>query len=293
VGVLRGRGEVAGLVVGRKLLRGTAHHLLAGILAVLMLYPVLWMFSSSFKSQAGIFNGRLSLIPETWELKNFVEGWRGFGRVTFTTFYRNSIVITVLSTVGTVCVSALVAFGFARVRFAGRKLWFAVMMATLLLPFEIKMVPQYLLFHRLGWINTFLPLIIPPSLGSAFFIFLLMQFMRTIPLELDESAFVDGCSRLRIFVSITLPLCKPALMTSAIFSFYWTWSDFLPPLLYLSKPALYTVSVALCLFSDPTSITNWGAMFAMASVSLLPVIVVFLLLQRHIVEGISTTGLKV
>jgi multiple sugar transport system permease protein len=281
------------VVMAHRGVRSAAHHLFAAALAVLLLYPVLWMFSSSFKTQAGIFAGGLSLVPERWAIENFAEGWQGFGRTTFTTFYRNSIVVTVLSTAGTVVVSALVAFGFARIRFAGRRIWFAAMIGTLLLPFEIKMIPQYLLFHRMGWINTFLPLIIPPSLGSAFFIFLLMQFMRTIPFELDESAWVDGCDRLRIFRSITLPLCTPALMTSAIFSFYWTWTDFLPPLLYLSKPALYTVSVALCLFADPTSVTNWGAMFAMASLSLVPVIVVFLLLQRYIVEGISSTGLKV
>jgi multiple sugar transport system permease protein len=280
------------MVVAHRALRSMFHHLFAAILAILLLYPVLWMFASSFKTQAGIFAGGLSLLPERWAVENFAEGWRGFGRTSFTTFYRNSFVITIFSTAGTVAVSAAVAFGFARIRFAGRRLWFAAMIGTLLLPFEIKMIPQYLLFHRLGWINTFLPLIVPPSLGSAFFIFLLMQFMRTIPFELDESAYMDGCGRLRIFRSITLPLCTPALMTSAIFSFYWTWTDFLPPLLYLSKPALYTVSVALCLFADPTSVTNWGALFAMASLSLVPVIVVFLLLQRYIVEGISSTGLK-
>jgi len=280
------------MVVNNRLGRAAAHHVLAIVLASIMIYPVLWMLSSSFKSQAGIFQGGLSLIPREWAFGNFAEGWKGFGKLSFATFYKNSIIITGLSTIGTVSSSAFIAFGFARVRFAGRKLWFGLMIATILLPFEIKMIPQYLVFHRLGWINTFLPFLVPSLLGSAFFIFLIMQFMRTIPFELDESAFVDGCSRFQIFSSIILPLSRPALMTSAIFSFYWSWNEFLQPLLYLSKPRLYTVAVALNLFADPTSVTNWGAMFAMASVSLLPVIAVFLLLQRHIVEGISSTGLK-
>jgi multiple sugar transport system permease protein len=281
------------MVVRYRFTKTIGYHVFAMVLAVLMIYPVLWMVSSSFKSQAGIFRGGLSLIPEQWVFENFAEGWKGFGRQTFTTFFKNSIIITTFSTLGAVASSAFIAFGFARVRFAGNRLWFAVMIATLLLPFEIKMIPQYLLFHRLGWVNTFLPMIVPSSLGgSAFFIFLIVQFMRTIPFELDESAYVDGCGRFRIFWSIILPLSKPALMTAAIFSFYWSWNNFIQPLLYLSKPKLYTVSVALRLFADPTSVTNWGAMFSMATLSLLPVMAVFLILQRHIVEGISSTGLK-
>jgi multiple sugar transport system permease protein len=146
--------------------------------------------------------------------------------------------------------------------------------------------------HRLHWVNTFLPMIVPWSLGNPFFIFLMIQFVRTIPFELDESALIDGCTKFGIFYRIILPLCKPALVTVAIFSFYWRWQDFIQPVIYLSKPKLYTVSVALRLFADPTSVTNWGAMFAMASVSILPVMIVFFILQKYIVEGISTTGLK-
>jgi multiple sugar transport system permease protein len=281
------------MVVRNRLTKSVFYHLFALILAIVMIYPVLWMVSSSFKTQTSIFRSQLSLIPDEWVFENFSEGWRGFGQYTFTTFFKNSIIITALSTVGAVISSSFIAFGFARIRFAGNKLWFGVMIATLLLPFEIKMIPQYLLFHRLGWVNTFLPIIVPSCLGgSAFFIFLMVQFMRTVPYELDESAYMDGCGRFRIFWSIVLPLSKPALMTAAIFSFYWRWNDFIQPLLYLAKPKLYTVSVALRLFADPTSVTNWGAMFAVATVSLIPVILVFMFLQRHIVEGISSTGLK-
>ena len=273
--------------------RSLIYHSAGVALGVVMLYPVLWMLASSFMTQAEIFGGGLSLIPEQIRWSNFVEGWRGFGRHTFTRFFRNSFVITALSTAGSIASCLFVAYGFARIKFRGRGVMFAMMMATLLLPFEVQMIPRYLVFHRLGWINTYLPIIVPNWLASnAFFVFLFMQFMRSIPIEMDESAYVDGCGRFRILVSIIVPLCKPAIMTVAIFSFYWTWNNFIEPLVYLSRPQLYPVSVALRLFADPAAVTNWGAMFAMATASLIPVVVVFLVLQRYIVEGISTSGLK-
>lgn len=273
--------------------KSVLHHAFAIALAIVMFYPVLWMAGSSLKTQSGIFRSDLAIWPDEFAWENYAQGWRGFGQQTFSTFYTNSIVLTVISTVGAVASSAFVAFGFARNKFLGNKFWFAVMIGTLLLPFEIKMIPQYILFHSMGWINTFLPIIVPAALaGNAFFIFLIVQFMRTLPYELDESAYVDGCGKYRILWSIVLPLTKPALMTVAIFSFYWRWNDFVQPLIYLSDPDLYTVSVALRLFADPTSVTNWGAMFAMATASLIPVVIVFLILQRYIVEGISSTGLK-
>ena len=280
------------VVSARRHLSSTIYHAICLILVVVMIYPVLWMIMSSFKTQSGIFRGSLSLLPKEWAFQNYVEGWRGFGRFTFGVFFGNSFIIAVVSTLGTMASAALVGYGFARVRFAGRNILFGVMLSTMMLPSQIIMVPQYLIFHKLGWINTFLPLIVPWSLGNPFFIFLVVQFMRTIPVELDESALIDGCSKFGIFARIILPLCKAALVTVAIFSFYWRWEDFLQPAIYLSKPRLYTVSVALRLFADPTAVTNWGAMFAMATLSLIPVIVIFFLLQRYIVEGISTTGLK-
>ena len=270
----------------------TVFHLVCLILVVIMIYPVLWMIMSSFKTQSGIFRGNLSLIPEQWNFANYIEGWRGFGNYSFGTFFTNSFIISFVSTLGTMTSAALVAYGFARIKFPGSKLLFSCMLGTMMLPYQIIMIPQYLIFHKLKWINTFLPLIVPWSLGNPFFIFLVVQFMRTIPFELDESALIDGCTKFGIFSRIILPLCKPALVTVAIFSFYWRWQDFIQPVIYLSKPKLYTVAVALRLFSDPTSVPNWGAMFAMASLSLLPVMFVFFLLQKYIVEGISTTGLK-
>jgi len=162
----------------------------------------------------------------------------------------------------------------------------------MLLPYQVVMIPQYIMFQKMGWVNTFKPLLVPAFLGQPFFIFLMIQFIRGIPNELDEAAKIDGCSKYSIFTRIILPLISPALITSAIFSFLWRWDDFLGPLLYLSKPELYTVSLGLRMFSDPTAVSNWGAAFAMATLSLVPSFIIFIFFQRYLVEGIVTTGLK-
>jgi len=174
----------------------------------------------------------------------------------------------------------------------GKKVLFACMIVTMLLPAQVLMIPQYLLFNQLGWVNSWKPLLVPSFFGVPFFIFLIMQFIRGIPMELDESAKIDGCGIFGIFFRILLPNITPALVTATIFSFYWKWEDFLGPLIYLQSIRLYPVSLALRLFSDPAAVTNWGAMFAMSVASLLPVFVLFVLFQKYLVEGISTTGLK-
>jgi multiple sugar transport system permease protein len=174
----------------------------------------------------------------------------------------------------------------------GRQFWFSIMLMTMMLPVQVLLIPQYIVFNRLNWINTFLPLIVPRFFGNAFFIFLMVQFMRGIPVELDEAAEIDGCSKIGIFFRVILPLIQPALITAAIFSFYWTWEDFLGPLLYLQDPHYYTVSLAVRSYSDPDVGTDWGSIFAMSSLSLLPVFVIFIAFQKYLVEGISTTGIK-
>ena len=272
--------------------KSAIYHAFMGIGAFIMAYPLLWMLASSFKDNRTIFLEPLSLLPTQMDLGNYVTGWAGFGGITFATFFRNSFIIAGFSTVGAVASAAVVAFGFARVKFRGRKVWFAIMIATLMLPFQVIMVPQYVLFLRLDWVNTFLPLIVPQFLGFPFFIFLVMQFIRGIPKELDESAYIDGANRYRIFAQVILPNIMPALVTVAIFSFYWRWNEFLGPLIYLSIPQLYPVSVALRAFADPDSLVNWAAVFSMGVLSVLPVLTIFLVFQRYIVEGISTSGLK-
>jgi multiple sugar transport system permease protein len=197
-----------------------------------------------------------------------------------------------VGTLFTVVSSAVSAYGFARVKFVGRGIWFSIMLMTLMLPSQILLIPQYIIFSQLDWINTFYPLLLPQLGGSVFFIFMIIQFIRGIPIELDEAAMIDGCSKGGIFFRIILPQITPALVTAAIFSFYWTWEDFLTPLVYLNDPNLYTVSVALRAFSDAGTVTNWGAVFAMLTLSLVPVILLFVFFQRYLVEGIATTGLK-
>jgi multiple sugar transport system permease protein len=273
-------------------IRSVLYHGLVLAAGVIMIYPILWLFSSSLKGPDEIWTSMTSLIPQRIAWENYLEGWRGFGGVSFATFFRNSFIYAGLATIFNVISSALVAYGFARTRFVGQRFWFTCMIITLMLPAQVQLIPQYIVFSRLGWINTFLPLLVPRLCGQAFFIFMIMQFIRGIPRELDEAAEIDGCSKVGIFFRIILPLIQPALITAAIFSFYWTWEDFQGPLIYLNNPKLYTVSLALRASSDGNSVTNWGALFAMASLSLAPVFVIFIFFQRYMVQGISTTGLK-
>ncbi len=276
----------------REILRTIAFHGFVLSLGLFTFYPVLWLIASSFKGHSEIFQQAHSLIPSRLHWENYVQGWQGFGRYTFATFFKNSFIITTVSTVGQVASSALVAYGFARINFFAKRFLFTCMILTMLIPGQVLMIPQYVLFNYLGWVNTWRPLLVPAFFGTPFFIFLIMQFIRGIPIELDESAKIDGCGKFGIFYYIILPNIKPALITAAIFAFYWTWDDFLGPLIYLQSAHLYPVSMALRLFSDPATITNWGAMFAMSVASLIPVFILFVAFQRYLVEGISTTGLK-
>ena len=276
----------------RKAVTKVLYHAFVILFGFMMVYPVLWMISGSFKGNAEILRGTLSLIPKELKLTNYATGWKGFGGTTFATFFTNSIFITVIATFGTVISSSLVAYALSRVRFRGRKFWFACMLLSMMLPFQVVMIPQYIIFNKLGWVGSYLPIIVPQWFGQGFFIFLNIQFIKGIPMDLDEAARMDGCSTYTIFFRIILPLIKPSLVTSAIFSFMWRWDDFLAALLYLSDPLKYPVSYALKMFSDPTAGSDWGAMFAMATLSLIPIFVIFLTMQKYLVEGIASTGIK-
>jgi len=266
----------------------------AGVIAlgVLMLYPIVWLFASSLKAPDQIWTTVRSLIPQELHFENYANGWKGYGGISFAVFFKNSFIYAGLGTLFTVAASAVVAYGFSRVTFKGRNFWFAIMMMTLMLPTQVLLIPQYIIFSQLDWLNTFLPLLLPRLGGDVFFIFLIVQFIRGIPIDLDEAALIDGCGKMGIFFRIILPQIKPALVTSAIFSFYFTWEDFLGPLIYLTNPNLYTVSVALRSYADPVGASDWGAIFAMLTLSLVPVLVIFIFFQRYLVQGIATTGLK-
>lgn len=276
----------------QSMIQSVFYHLVVGAIGLFMLYPILWMFSSSVKPTAEIWTTVNNLIPSEIAFENYTDGWEGFGGITFATFYRNTVFLTVMTTAFQVMSSTVIAHGFARVKFRGKRIWFSIMMLTLMLPGEVMLIPQYIIFNKLGWVPGFLPLLVPALGGNAFFIFMIMQFIRGIPIDMDEAAMIDGAGQFGIFRYVILPQLKPAIVTATIFSFYWTWDDFLGPLIYLTKPQMYTVSIALRNFSDATAATNWGAIFAMLSLSLIPVFLIFVFFQRYIVEGISTTGLK-
>jgi len=272
-------------------LRSVAKHavLIAG--ALLMLYPVLWMLASSLRPNDKIFNDP-SIILRDFEIANYVNGWNAFAEP-FGHYLINSALVVLGCILGNLVACSMAAYAFARLEFRGKKWWFAIMLVTIMLPIHVIIVPQYIMFAQLGWVNTYLPLILPKVLATdAFFIFLMVQFIRGIPRELDEAARIDGAGHGRTFLQIILPLMVPALGTTTIFTFIWVWNDFFSQLIYLTKPEKYTTPLALRAFVDQQAATDWGAVFAMSVVSLLPVFIVFLLGQRFLIQGIATTGGK-
>jgi multiple sugar transport system permease protein len=263
------------------------------ILAV-VLYPLLWMIGTSFKSPEEIASN-IGLIPHEFTPSNFSEGWHKFD-VAFGRFFLNSAMVATLTVLGNTVSCLLAAYALGRLRFRLRGFWFAIMIGTLLLPGHVLIIPQYILFRTLGLVGgdfPYLPLLVPHFLATeAFFVFLMVQFMRGIPRELDEAAVIDGASPFSVFRHVVLPLSRPALVTTAIFSFIWTWNDFFRQLVYLSQLKDYTAPVALTLFIDSTSESSVGPMFAMSLLSLVPVFLFFVAFQRLLVEGINTSGLK-
>ncbi len=267
-------------------------HLILAIGSLLMLYPVFWMLLGSVKPTEEIFSSA-SLWPQTWFFDNYKLGWNGIPRINFGTFLGNSFLISILVVVGNIVSASLVAFAFARLNFTLKSFWFSIMLMTMMLPSQVTLIPQYVLFHKLEWINTYLPLTVPHFLGAApFFVFLMVQFIRGIPKELDEAAIVDGCNTFQIYLRIVMPLCLPAIITTGIFSFIWTWDDFFSQLIYINTVSKYTVPLGLRLFLDGSGKSEWGPMLAMSVLSLAPSFLVFLTCQKYLVQGIATTGLK-
>lgn len=264
------------------------------LFSLLMMYPVLWWVGASLKSNSEISS--LSLFPSKWMWSNYTEGWAAVPNYTFTHFYSNTFLLIFVLVITTILSCSLAAFAFARLDFPLKKMWFAILLATLMLPGQVLIVPQYVLFNSFQWINTYLPFYVPSALavgtGGSFFIYLLVQFIRGIPKELDDSARVDGCSWFRIYWNIILPLTKPSLVTVGIFCFLWNWDDFFGQLLYINSVDKYTVNLALKLFMDTQSAMPWGQMLAMSLISVVPCMIIFLAAQRFFVEGISAGALK-
>lgn len=275
------------------LARHSLTHLFIIALGLFMIYPVVWMIVSSFKANNAIFSDP-GLIPRTLTFENYVTGWKGYAGTSFATFFANSLLMCAFAIIGNLISCSMAAYAFARLKFTGKRFWFMVMMITLMLPGHVTLVPRYILFNNFGWVGSYLPIIVPKFLATdAFFVFLLVQFIRGLPKEVEEAAIVDGCTKVGVFLRIILPLATPALVTTALFTFLWTWDDFFNHLLYLTRPDIFTVSRALRTFvGDAGAVSNWGGALAMATLSIVPAFILFFSLQKYFVQGIATTGIK-
>ncbi|MGC9541225.1 carbohydrate ABC transporter permease [Streptomyces sp. UG1] len=272
-------------------IRALFKHVVLIAFGLVMVYPLLWMIASSIKPDALIFR-EPSLLPTETDFGHYSDGWNALSHP-FGVYLLNSAIVVLGALLGNLVSCSMAAYAFARLKFRGRAFFFGMMMLTLMVPIYVLIIPQYVMFSEIGWVNTFLPLIVPKFLATdAFFIFLMVQFFRGLPTELDEAAKIDGAGYWRIYFRILLPISLPALATTAIFTFIWTWNDFMSQLIYLTRPELQTAPVALRNYVDATSGASWGSLFAMSVITLIPVFIVFLVGQRYLVKGIATTGMK-
>ena len=267
----------------RKKLLTTINFILLAIGSLLILSPVWWMISTSLKTMAEVMAYPPTFFPSKWNWQNYVRTWEA---APFNLYTINTVTITFLVVVGSVIVNSFIAYGFAKIPFKGKNILFALVLSTMMIPGFVTLIPQYVLFSHLQWVNTYYPLVIPSFFGSAFFIFLLRQFYMTIPNELIEAAKMEGASHFYIWRKIGMPLTKPALATVAIFSFNGAWNDFLGPLLYLNNENLYTLQLGLQVFKGQMS-TQWNYLMAGSLLVLLPVIVLFFIFQKYFIQGIN------
>ncbi|MCL6533321.1 MAG: carbohydrate ABC transporter permease [Armatimonadetes bacterium] len=268
--------------------RVVAAHAALILLAGVFMLPIAWMVSTSLKPDDALFTERIVWIPPRIAWENYQTALTTFP---FWLYLRNTLVIAILTMAGTVLSCLPPAYAFARMRWRGRRFWFWVMLSTLMLPPQVTILPVFLLFRWLGWVDTFLPLIVPAFLGNAFFIFMLRQFFITLPQEVVDAARIDGCSDWLILWRIVAPMSKPAIATVALFAFVWSWTDFMGPLIYLNDASKFTLAVGLQYFLGRHG-EQWNLLMAAAVVVTAPLVGVFLLAQRAFVRGITLTGLK-
>ena len=267
-------------------------HVVMILLGIFMLYPLIWMLFSSFKTNSEIF-GSMSLLPKEPIWDSFAKGWNGTGRITYTTYYKNTFLIVLPTMAFTVFSCSIVAYGFARFRFQFKQQLFVLMISTLMLPNSVLVIPRYLLYNKLGWLNTYFPFLMPALFACyPFFIYMMVQFFRGLPRALDEAATIDGCNSFQVYWHILMPLCKPALFSAAIFQFIWTWNDFFNSLIYINSVRKYPVVLALRMSLDATSAANWNQVLAMSVVSLVPGTILFFSAQKYFVEGVSAGSVK-
>jgi len=262
--------------------------LVALLITLFFAFPLYWMVITALKSDAEIFQSPPTFLPHPAVWSNFL---RSLSQIPFWDYVRNSLVYAVLSAAGAALSASVVAYGFSKVKWPGREGVFFLVLITMLLPYQVTMIPTYLIFRAIGWTGTLLPLIVPAFLGNAYFIFLMRQFIRTLPDELSDAARIDGCSEFRVFWSIIVPLIKPALAVVFLNQFLNAWKDFLGPLLYLNDPSQYTLSLGLQQFQSANG-QEWALLMACATVFTVPLFVLFFFTQRYFVEGVTFTGLK-
>lgn len=255
---------------------------------ILFVIPFFWMVSSSLKTEAQIYILPVQWIPHPFEWSNYPAAWND---VPFARYFLNTAIITFANLVGTIFSCSLAAYAFARLRFKGRDALFFITLMTMMLPGQVTLVPQFIFFRQLNWINTYWPLVVPAFFGNPFYIFLIRQFMLTIPGELEEAARMDGASSLRIYASIFVPLAAPALVASMIFSFMFHWNDFFGPLVYLNSDKMKTLALGLAAFKGEFT-DQWHLLMAGSVMMLIPCLLVFFFAQRYFIEGVVMTGLK-
>lgn len=279
-------------VVVKKRVKSTLDYVVIAVIGGILLFPILWMFLATFKTNEEIF-GTLKLLPNTFSFQHYIDGWKGSGTMTYSNYFANTALVVIPTTLLTVMSCGLVAYGFARFRFPFKKVLFSLLISTLMLPNAVIIIPRYSLYNTFGWVNTYLPFYMPALLACyPFFIFMLVQFMRGLPKELDESAKIDGCGSFRVLIQILLPLMKPALFSAGLFQFMWTYNDYFNSLIFINSVSKYTISLALRLSMDAESVIVWGKLMAMSFVAVLPLIILFFAAQKYFVEGIATSGLK-
>ena len=276
----------------KKTVKTILSYLVIAVIGLVLLYPILWMFFAAFKTNDEIF-GSTKLLATHYSFQNFIDGWRGSGTMTYAVYFWNTFRLVIPVTLLTLVSSTLVAYGFARFNFPFKKALFSLLIATLMLPNAVIIIPRYTLFAKFGWIDTYIPFYALAVLACyPFFIFMLVQFLRGIPRDLDESAYIDGCGTFRTLMQIILPLMKPSLFSAALFQFMWTYNDYFNSLIFINSGKKYTVSLALRLSLDSESVINWGKIMATSFVVVLPLILLFFMAQKYFVEGIATSGLK-
>ncbi len=273
-------------------LQNSMTYVLLTAFGIIMIYPLIWLFFSSFKPNEEIF-GSLALFPQKIIWDSYTNGWKGSGQFSFGVFFLNTFKLVIPVVLFTLISSTLVAYGFARFKFPLKKTLFALMISSLMLPNAVIIIPRYILFKNFDWLNSYLPFTVPALFACyPFFIFMLVQFFRGLPRELDESATIDGCNSFTILVRILLPLCKPALFSAAIFQFIWTWNDFFNSLIYINSVKKYTLALGLRMSLDTAAAANWNEIMAMSVLTVLPCVLIFFFAQKYFVEGIATTGIK-